>query len=127
MADIRVIGEEGQQLTDQKIEIKNPDALIIPDGVLLVEQVGQLFDLKPSEVSQYKDKLGTLINYAKLKTDDHSPDGLKWALRSLGTKLGTPPLGEKLINYLHIYARLYLEGVRNKEERDKFLRGETDE
>jgi len=66
---------------------------VVPVGTLLTERVAQLFDLKPSEVSKYTSKLNTLIDYAKVKTEDHSVSGLKWAIKSLGTKLGTPPLG----------------------------------
>lgn len=121
MADIQF----SQEATSEPQETVQSGA-VIPEGVLLREQVAQTFDLKPSEISQYKGKLDTLIEYAKLKTDDHSPEGLKWAIRQLGVKVGTPPLGEKLINYLNLYARLYLEGRHIDEEKQKFLRGEHD-
>jgi|GEM_PF-7114541 len=125
--DIKVLDDRGQDINQEVKEIETPEG-IQPDGVMLREQVAKnLFDFKPSEMASYKDKLDTLINYAKLKTEDHSPDGLKWALRSLGIKLGTPPLGEKLINYLHVYAKLYLESKRIEAEKEKFLRGEKDE
>lgn len=124
--DIKVVNEVGQEVVEDSTPPQEPST-VLPDGVMLAEQVAQVFDLKPSEISQYKGKLDTLVEYAKLKTDDHSPEGLKWALRSLGTKLGTPAMGEKLINYLHIYAKIYLQGVKIEQEKQRFLKGERDD
>lgn len=121
MAEIKIVNEVGQELSQEVSPAAEPGT-VIPDGVLLVERVAQMFDLKPSEVSQYKAKLNTLIEYAKTKTTDHSPEGLKWAIRSLGTKLGTPPLGEKLIGYLHRFAYLELESQQIEKEKEKYLR-----
>ena len=125
MSDITIVDENNEPIEQAK-EIATPP-VVEQDGVMLREQVAKiLFDFNPSEMASYKDKLNTLIDYAKLKTDDHSPDGIKWALRQLGMKLGTPPLGEKLINYLHVYAKLYLQGRRIEEAKNRYLRGEVD-
>ena len=95
--DIRII-KDGVEATPQTENAEEPSMTPVPTNDLLRDQVTQMFDLKDSEKSQYRSKLDALIEYAKMKTDDHSPEGIKWALRSLGTKLGTPPLGEKLVN-----------------------------
>lgn len=127
MSDIKIVDQNQEEVVNEVTEIATPPE-IEQDGVMLREQVAKiLFDFNPSEMASYKDKLTTLIDYAKLKTDDHSPDGIKWALRQLGMKLGTPPLGEKLINYLHVYAKLYLQGRRIDEAKQRYLRGERDE
>jgi hypothetical protein len=125
--DIKIVDQEGQEIPQEEKKLDATPTPSIPDGVLLVEQIGQLFDFKPSEVSQYKTKIRTLIDYAKLKTDDHSPEGLKWALRNLQLKVGTPPIGEKMINYLTRYAYLYLETKKLEKEREMFLKGENDD
>lgn len=125
--NIKIVNSEGVEEVSQPVEIKDPERSIAQDGVLMTQQVAELFDLKPSEINQFKGKLESLIEYAKLKTDDHSPDGIKWAIRQLGVKVGTPPLGENLINYLNIYARLYLEGKHIEEQKQQFLKGEKDE
>lgn len=125
MAEIKIINDQG--LPQEEPQAPVTPNTVIADTDLMPERVGQMFDIKPSEISKYKGKLETLIQYAKLKTDDHTPEGIKWALRSLGTKLGTPPLGEKLINYLHIYAKIYLQGKTIDEQKQKFLKGESDE
>lgn len=121
MAEIKVIEElTGKELTETPVN-NTPEAEILPTGNLLRDSIAQMFDLKPSEISKYDSKLDTLIQYAKMKTEDHSPAGLKWAIRSLGTKLGTPPLGEKLLPYLTRYAYLYLESNKIEKEMDKYI------
>jgi len=126
MAEIKIVDSKGEEVKPT-VQSDTTPAVVIPEGELLAERVAQLFDIKPSELSKYQGKMDILIKYAKLKTDDHTPDGLKWALRSLENKLGTPPMGEKLINYLHIYAKLYLQGRAIEEQKQHFLRGEKDE
>jgi len=85
---------------------------VLATGEILQQQVAQLFDLKTNEVSQFANKIQTLIDYAKTQTDNHSPEGIKWAIRDLSFKVGTPPLGEKMINYLTLYA--YTRSNRDK-------------
>jgi len=114
-----IIVENQEETSSGEVSAGNP-ALTVPTGVILTDSIGKMFDLKPSEMSRYKTKINTLIAYAKLKTDDHSPQGLKWAIRNLETKLGTPALGEKLINYLTRYAYLYLESKNLEKELGKY-------
>lgn len=115
--DIKIDGQEAPKVE----EIKEPETQVVKDGEYLPQQIAQMFDFKPSEVSQYQNKIQTLIEYAKTKTEDHSPEGLKWAIRSLSLKVGTPPLGEKLINYLGKYAYLELETRRLEKEKEKYI------
>jgi len=111
--EIKVIGPEGKEVVPETPkEMTEPVETPVVTGDLLFQQVGQMFDFKPSEIGQYHDKLDTLINYAKTQTDDHSPEGLKWAIRSLENKVGTPPLGEKMVNYLSTYAYIKLESLK---------------
>lgn len=124
--DIKIVDEAGVEKNESESLILNPSSDTQTEGIMMVEQLGKVFNLEPKEISFERGKLETLIEYAKLKTDDHSPDGLKWAVRSLGTKVGTPPLGEKLLPYLYRYARIYLESKHIEDEKNKFLRGETD-
>lgn len=124
--DIKIVNEQGEVEETKREAMADPQGLQ-QDGVLMVQQVGELFDYKPSELAEHKDKIKLLIEYAKTKTDDHSPAGIKWAIRDLQMKLGTPPMAERLINYLHRYAYLYLDGKRVEREKEKFLRGEKDD
>ena len=101
-------------------EVSTPQNETVPEGMILMQEIGNLFDLTPREISMERRKINTLLDYARLKTEDHSPMSLKWAIRSLSMKLGTPPLGEKLISYLTKYAYLYLETHKMKKELDKY-------
>lgn len=89
---------------------------------MLYQQIGELFDLKPSEISLHKDRIDTLIQYAKTQTEDTSSTGIKWAIRNLSFKVGTPPLGEKLINYLGKYAWVKLEQAKLDKEVNQYER-----
>ena len=121
--EIKVISPEGKEVIPEKPkEFKEPETTPVITGDLLFQQVGQMFDFKPSEIGQYHDKLDTLIAYAKTQTDDRTPEGLKWAIRSLQGKVGTPPLGEKWINYLTTYAYIKLESLKFAEAAKKYER-----
>ena len=123
--DIKIAGQP--DVTPEQKTVEANYTQTIPEGILLQEQIGQLFDFKHSEIESYKTELNTLIDYAKKKTDDHSPNGLKWALTDLGLKLGTPPMGEKRIKQLVRYAYLWLETRKHQEELTKMLKGEVEE
>ena len=120
---IKVVDASGQEAQPSFRPDAKP-AEVYPDGLLLHQQIADLFDLKNSEVSHYKTKLNTLIEYAKSQTDDHSTQGLKWAIRELSFRVGTPPLGEKMINYLTLYAHTRTKRAELDKEIAKFERRE---
>jgi hypothetical protein len=122
--NIKVVDSEGNDIQKPEVtqEIETPPGLE-QSGNILREQVAELFDLSHSELTSYKNKLDSIIEYAKGKTEDHSPQGIKWAVRSLGLKLGTPPLAEKLIEYIYRYTYLAKEGDRIDREKQRFLNG----
>jgi len=72
---------------------------------------------------RYKEKVETLLEYVKTQTQDWSPESVKWVIRSLELKLGTPPFSEKRINYVAQYAWLCMETQRLSEEKEKFTGG----
>jgi len=119
---IKLVDQQGKEIPQEVKKVEADYGQTIPEGILLLEQIGQLFNFRHSEVESYKTELNTLIEYAKTKTDNHSPEGLKWALTDLGIRLGTPPLGEKRIKQLTRYAYLYLETKHNEKELQKMLR-----
>jgi hypothetical protein len=124
--EIKVTTEQNDNILDGVSDVRE-EFVTIPMGDFLADSVASTLNIDSTEVSKFKLKIDTLIKYAKSKTDDHSPEGIKWALRNLSVKLGTPPLGEKLINYLHGYAKLYLQGKEIEEHKSRFLRGEQDD
>lgn len=115
--DIKIVGEQEEI---KSVEPGNPKIEVSPPDEILKYSVGSLFDFKPTEMSQYSDKIGTLITWAKTQTDDHSPENIKWTIRNLGIKLGSPALGEKMINYLTRFAYLAMEKDKLEEQLDKY-------
>lgn len=90
------------------------------DGDLLIQSIGQIFDMRPNQIQQSKEKLNLLIEYAKSITDDHTTEGLKWAIRALQGRVGTPPLGEKWLSYLSKYAYIKLESDKMQKEVERY-------
>lgn len=123
MSDIKIVNDQGEEVEEQQVVPQTPDVVTGRDGELMQFQIAKLFDLGENEMGTYRQKIQTLIDYAKVKTDDHSPEGLKWALRNLDLRLGTPPMGEKRINYMYRFAKLELESQRIKAEKEQYLKG----
>jgi hypothetical protein len=119
--DIKIVDNQGVEEVPEVREAKEPGETTNYDD-LLITSVGQLFDMKPSEMGAMKDKIQLLIDYARTQTEETSPESIKWAIRSLQGKVGTPPLGEKWINYLSKYCYLKLEGLKLKAETENYER-----
>ena len=119
--DIKIVDQQGKEVVEeQPTEAKTPATAPVLEGELLQQSVGQVFDLTPNQVNKYKNKIDTLIEFAKTQTEDHSIEGIKWAIRSLQGKVGTPPLGEKWITYLAKYAWIKLEGRKVEKEVEQY-------
>lgn len=107
--NIKIVGqtEEKPIVMNEPIEVPVIEGEL--GGQMEANAIGSMFDLKPSEISQFEDKIKTLLDFAKSQTDDHSLENLRWTIRELQYKVGTPPLGEKMINYLEKYAFLKMQ------------------
>ena len=112
MPDIVIVGQKEPE------ELKTPEPVSAPVGQELVrnavEQVMGLDD--QGDKHRYHDKVDTLIEYVKTQTTDLSPESVKWVIRSLELKLGTPPFSEKRINYVAQFA--YLMSQKRKLDKD---------
>lgn len=120
--DIKVVGE--QPVQEQKpLAVEQPlESPVFPE--LQERAIGQALGFeKDSEYGQNQDNLQLLLKYAKSQTDDHSPESLKWVIRSLEMKLGSPPLSEKRITYLSRYVYLEMESKKIEKEKERFIRG----
>lgn len=121
--DIKIVdsagNEEKPQAEEPMVSEKSVSAPVTPE--LEMNAVAQVMGLEEkTDVSQYRDDLELLLDFAKSQTDDHSLEGLKWAIRDLEFKLGTPPLAEKKIKYMARYAYLAMENSNIKKEMEKF-------
>lgn len=121
--DIKIIGEDGKEAVNQpqpQESERNISSPVLPE--LEIAEIADLFDISRKETGKYSDQLDTLLQYAKTQTDDHSIMNLKWVIRSLELKLGTPPLAEKRITFLSRYAYLLGEEAQIQKEKEKFER-----
>jgi hypothetical protein len=105
-----------------EVSLKEPETVPIIPGDILLFSVGQMFDLKPIEIASNREKLNLLIDFAKTQTEDRSAEGIKWAIRSLQGKVGTPPLGQKWIDYLSEFCYISLEGMKLEKEKQRYLK-----
>lgn len=125
MAEIKIVDENGvEKAQEPKSELKSENNISSPVLAELQEKaIFQVVGLDDSnKQSAYRHKAQTLLEYAKSQTEDHSPENLKWIIRSLELKLGTPPLAEKRVNYLARYAWLEMEESKLKKEKLAFER-----
>ena len=93
--NITVVDEKGSEIKETPVSSEVKNSSDAPFDLARMEVLNML-GLKDGEESESVD---TLIKWAKANTDDHSPEGLKWAIRSIETKTGTPPLGEKATRF----------------------------
>lgn len=110
--DIKIVTPSGESVGPSKIDSQKPEQIEGPvTPQLEINAMAQVMGLDGDEAEKNRsmEKLETLLEYAKSKTKDHSPENLKWIIRSLELKLGTPPFAEKRINWISRYAYLNME------------------
>lgn len=112
------------RLPAKKEEVKTPEPVAAPVvQELETTAVGDILGLNKEEMGKYHDKIDTLLEWAKGKTDDHSLENLKWTIRELGFSIGSPPLGQKQINWLAEYAFLETESRKINNRLKQFKNG----
>lgn len=116
--DIKIVGETSSPVP-VVTSISPSEGGTVQD--MEYKALGQVLGLETSSsLQKYSGDLKTLVEYAKHNTEDHTPQGLKWAIRSLELRLGTPPLAEDRVKYVTRYAYLVNETRRLEEEKKKF-------
>lgn len=81
--------------------------------------VHQVLEIDGSDKATYEGDVKTLIEWAKEKTGSEDYSTLKWAIRDLQLKIGTPAFGDRIKN-LSRFAYLELEENRIKKEKETF-------
>jgi hypothetical protein len=111
MAEIRDVDEKGDVVESKPQEPVTTGSLLeAPTQDILEVATEQLFGLETSgEKSRYESKVKEIVEWAKGTTDDHTPDGIKWAIRDMQLKIGSPRMGESPVDYLHSYVMLASE------------------
>lgn len=120
MSQINVVGKE--EPVKKEAPKEGISAPVLPE--IMKGAVEEAMGLESGEEKhRYNDKVDTLLEYVQTQTKDWSPESVKWVIRSLELKLGTPPFSEKRINYVAQYAWLCMETQRLSEEKEKFTKG----
>lgn len=119
--DIKVVTPEGNTVEEPKAIPSPSDVGGSQPDEINQKEIGKLMGLEnESDFNKYQPNLKTLVDYAKSQTTDHSPENLKWIVRSLSAKLGSPPFGEDRIKFISRYTYLLNEQKRIDAERKKF-------
>lgn len=119
--DIKVVDSAGSPIKPTEI-VTTPNEVggSQPDE-LNQREIGRVLGVEnDGDFNKYQPNLKTLLDYAKTQTTDHSPENLKWIVRSLNAKLGSPPFGEDRVKFITRYAYLLTEEKRIANERKKF-------
>lgn len=118
-ADGLIIQSDAQR--DPNPNVHKPESTGISREEIGFNAIADAMGLDFKERGQFKDKIATILTWAKSKTEDHNPMSLKWVVRDLESRIGSPPFSEKRINYVARYAYLDMEGRRIQAEKSSFL------
>lgn len=124
--DIKIVDHTPRTKTDlETIQERNDES--IPQQVIDGAEPGMIDSIAVKQVLEidrdskdYDDDIKILVDWAKTKVDGDDPIQLKWAIRDLRMRLGTPAFGDS-IKHLSRFAYLDLEEKRIKKEKQKFV------
>jgi hypothetical protein len=118
MADIKIVSTEPEK--DESIGTAS--TIESPVSEQLIQNALAEVSGVENEVHKYSSELKNLLEWAKQNTDDHSIEGLRWAIRQLDMRLGSTQIGEKRIHLLNRFAYLEMQGKKIKKELEKISR-----
>jgi len=121
MSTIRQVDENNQILegaSTEAVEVKSPKVGVHKPNEIGNIAITQELDMENEDINKYEDKIKTLFEWIQTQTDDLSPMNIKWVVRNLESRLGSPPLTEKRIIQLARYAYLDMESKRIESEKD---------
>lgn len=125
MSDIRQVDDSGrlvEQSQTQEVVEQPKNAVSAPAlPEMEVRAAAQVMGLEgETEINKHEPQLKTLLEWAKAQNPKADLTELKWIIRSLELKLGTPPLSEKRINYMSRYAFLQMEKSKIDREMEQY-------
>ena len=105
------------------VDVKSPAVTSGSPDDSMQREVGKVLGIEnESEFNKYQPSLKTLTDFAKTQTKDQSPESLKWVIRNLEVRLGTPPFAEDRVKFITRYVYLLSEERKISEEKKKFER-----
>jgi hypothetical protein len=122
--EIKIVDEKGQEKkVEETLEAPQGDKMDVVNPYSLDEiAIHQVLEVDgDADKSKYRNEIKTLHEWAKTQTKDMSPENLKWTVRELQLKLGTPPFGEDRVKFLSNFAYLDMEGKRIEKEKKKYM------
>ena len=121
---IREVTSEGVkpygENTQSVAETAEKPADLISNDEIDNTAIAQVFGIEQKDFAENSDKINTIRDWAKAQGYENT-DQLKWMLRSLMTKLGSPDWGESWITIASRYAYLDLEGRKMQAEKEGLL------
>ena len=116
--------ESKQSTVSEPKEVKTPEQPLSEtvSSELELNAITSALDIEGDD-SNYTDEIRWLLDYAKDQSEDNTVEGLKWAIRELETKLGTPPFLEDRVKFMARYAFLFMEGKKTSKELKKMMGG----
>lgn len=107
--------KQTEQNAPEPVQPKEPGTITAPSTD---QELAEFFEIEKAEVGKMSPKLNTLLDYAKANT----PEGedVRWTLRRLETKLGTPPFGTDKLSYMAEYAYLWLQSRDMNKKLEKY-------
>lgn len=124
MNDIRQIidGKIVQEPEPTPVVPSNPTLNGFSEGEADKVAVAQLMGLETdSDKLQYSDQIDDIIAWAKQEGYKDTSE-LKWIVRSLQDRLGSPPLTEKWVTRVARFAHLSLETQKLEAEKQSLMR-----
>lgn len=123
MSDIRIVDGNGELVKEpEQKPVGSPTMGFSSGEDIDTLSAAQVLGLESeTERRKYGDDLKHLIEWAKQEGYEN-PSELKWIIRSLMSKLGTPAMGEPIITRASRYAYLQLQGKKIQQEQESLLR-----
>ena len=120
--DIKIVDSHNVEVKPPSVAVKDPVAPIgdTPSDEIFQREIGKVLGVEDKQFGKYQPDLKILLDYAKTQTTDHSPENLKWVIRSLELKLGTPHFAEDKVKFITRYAYLLKEEKRITNEKKQF-------
>lgn len=112
LTDVEILEEKQEEVAPSHLDGSVP-------GEINTIAVKQVLEIEDSDMSRYEGDIKTLIDWAKTTTGSDDYADLKWAIRDLQLKIGTPAFGDRIKN-LSRFAYLDLEEKKIKKEKESF-------
>lgn len=116
--EITIVGKQKDPAQDSSVS-NHQDGMsgVNSDDLLSEIAVAQIFDLDHSDQKKYKEKIKTILDWARPQVKEKDFTSLKWIIKTLESKLGSPNFGETRISKVARYAYLDMEGKRLEQEK----------